>query len=135
MPNIAFQLGPCEPLHSSHFGPNAVDIVFLLRKDLESVETISRNSTVVHSILRSLVGEERATNTKFRIVDENTRLVLAMGRVLICDGLDASILAYLSGILFICIDQITGKISKTLGVALDSAEGCANGHESNLPEP
>jgi exopolysaccharide biosynthesis predicted pyruvyltransferase EpsI len=148
MPDIAFQLGPYEPRHSPPFGPNAVDILVFLREDHESVESKDRNRASVYSILTSLVGKQRAKSIKFRIVDWNDRLqlfssddilfsetaiqLLSLGRVLICDRLHAAILAYLSGIPFIYIDPISGKISKTLGVALESADGCANGRESNF---
>jgi exopolysaccharide biosynthesis predicted pyruvyltransferase EpsI len=148
MPDIAFQLGPFQPLPLEDSDPRSVDIVLFLRADLESLESENRNRRSVRSILKSLVGKDNAIATTFKIVDWNDRLeifdsddilfsetaiqLLSMGRVLVCDRLHASILAYLSGIPFIYIDQLSGKISKTLGVALDSADGCLDRKESHF---
>ncbi|KAG7339496.1 polysaccharide pyruvyl transferase [Nitzschia inconspicua] len=146
MPDIAFQLGPYQPAPVND--SNAVDVVVFLRKDHESLESKHRNAAYVRSILNSLVGEEKSNSTTFKIVDWNDRLeifdsdnilftetaiqMLSMGRVLVCDRLHASILAYLSGIPFVYIDQLSGKISKTLDVALRIGDGCLDGQKSNF---
>ena len=108
----------------------------------------NRKDSAIKSILTSIVGAEKAQGISFRIVDwpDQRRIfnntdslfcdlsmqLLRMGKVLICDRLHASILAYISGIPFIFIDQMTGKISKTLGVALNSGlDGCADGDASD----
>lgn len=79
--------------------------------------------------------------SSFRVVDWPDRLhlfhiddpfftdtaiqLLSLGRVLICDRLHAAILAFLSGIPFVYMDQSTGKISKCFTLALDTAgNGC-----------
>jgi len=50
--------------------------------------------------------------------------LLSLGRVVICDRLHAAILAFLTGLSFVYLDQITGKISKSLKLAFDSWDGC-----------
>jgi exopolysaccharide biosynthesis predicted pyruvyltransferase EpsI len=86
--------------------------------------------------------------SSFRIVDWPDRLLLfhsvdpyftdtaiqllSLGRVLICDRLHAAILAFLSGIPFVYIDQTTGKISKSLRVALDAAGNGCNKSSSSM---
>ena len=52
--------------------------------------------------------------------------LLGMGQVVICDRLHAAILAYLAGIRFVYVDQITGKITKSLRVAFDDFEDCGS---------
>ncbi|KAG7370062.1 polysaccharide pyruvyl transferase [Nitzschia inconspicua] len=146
IPDIAFQIGPYNPQPVNDV--NVVDVVLFLRDDRESLELSNRNPSSVRSILKSLVGAEKEMSTTFKIVDWNDRLgifesdnilfteiaiqLLSMGRVLVCDRLHASILAYLSGIPFVYFDQSYGKISKTLDVALGSAEGCLDGPKSNF---
>ena len=142
MPDIAFQLGPYEAQPLIRSDPRSVDIVFFLRDDKESVDSTGRNPDIIRDMLTELAGAGGENNT-FVIVDWNDRLkmfnssnslftdtaikMLSAGKVVICDRLHASILAYLSGIPFIFIDQLTGKISKTLSVALGVAEGCSDG--------
>ena len=46
--------------------------------------------------------------------------LLSLGRVLVCDRLHAAILAYLMGIPFVFVDQLTGKIHRTLHTAFAS---------------
>jgi exopolysaccharide biosynthesis predicted pyruvyltransferase EpsI len=142
MPDIAFQLGPYEAQPLSSSDPRSVDIVFFLRDDKESVHSTDRNPVRIREMLIALGGAEGEKST-FIIVDWIDRLkmfnssnflftdtaikMLSAGRVLICDRLHASILSYLSGIPFIFLDQLTGKLSKSLSVALTSAEGCSDG--------
>jgi exopolysaccharide biosynthesis predicted pyruvyltransferase EpsI len=142
MPDIAFQLGPYEAQPLSPSDPRSVDIVFFLRDDKESVDCTGRDPLIIRNMLTALGGAEGEKST-FVVVDWNDRLkmfnsssylftdtaimMLSAGRVVICDRLHAAILSYLSGIPFIFIDQLTGKISKTLSVALASAEGCSDG--------
>ena len=139
VPDIAFQLGPYQPLKTPEADALKLDLVLFLRDDLESslLLTNVRNDAAVRNMLSSIEGGE---NLSFKIVDWNDRLqifpsqdyfftetsiqLLSLGRVVICDRLHAAILCYLAGIPFVYIDQMTGKISKTLYVAL---EGCADG--------
>ena len=88
-----------------------------------------------------------APNRSFRVVDwedrwtlfhstdpffsETSIRLLSMGRVVISDRLHASILAFLSGMPFVYLDQSTGKISKSLNVAFDTWEGCRVGREGS----
>jgi pyruvyl transferase EpsO len=146
-PDIAFQLGPYAPMHPPRLSANTVDILVFMRLDKESVEQSNRHDTSIRFILTSLAGPENAQKISFRIVDWKDQMdifetddwlfselsiqLLSLGHVLICDRLHASILAYISGIPFVYIDQMTGKISKTLGVALNSGlEGCSDGDTS-----
>jgi exopolysaccharide biosynthesis predicted pyruvyltransferase EpsI len=50
--------------------------------------------------------------------------------VVVCDRLHAAILSYLSGIPFVYIDQVSGKITKTLNTAFDTLDGCMDGNRS-----
>ena len=43
---------------------------------------------------------------------------------MICDRLHVAILAYLSGLPFIYLDQVSNKLTKTLRVAFSSWDGC-----------
>jgi exopolysaccharide biosynthesis predicted pyruvyltransferase EpsI len=160
VPDIAFQLGPYRPFRpslipdavpgnkdhlptSSGAATNeldAVDIVFLLRNDHESLFAPVRNRLSMQRILDSIPG---ASHLSFSIVDWNDRLsrfqsnnptdiyftesaiqLLSIGTVLICDRLHAAILAYISDISFIYLDQISGKIHKSFTVAMESGPNC-----------
>lgn len=120
--------------------PATLDIVFLLRNDHESLFASVRNRRSIQSILDSIPG---ASQVSFSIVDWDDRLsrfqpnnptdiyftesaiqLLSMGTVLICDRLHAAILAYISDLSFIYLDQISGKIHKTFTVAMESGPNC-----------
>lgn len=138
VPDIAFQLGPFARK------PPRVDIYFLLRKDKESVVP---RGVVKHQAFRdaevykitgrnitSLFGDWELKNAE---IDENDKYftevaiqLVSLGKVVICDRLHAAILCYITGIPFVYIDPVSGKISKTLGVAFDSWEGCQNAEAS-----
>ena len=115
-------------------------VQFLLRNDHESLFANVRNRFSIQSILDSIPG---ASHLSFSIVDWDDRLsrfqpnnptdiyftesaiqLLSMGTVLICDRLHAAILAYLSNLSFIYLDQISGKIYKTFTVAMESGPNC-----------
>lgn len=136
VPDIAFQLGPYEAKPPSDAALK-VDVLLFMRKDLESVLASKRNKVVIRRLLDTTKGGE---GLKFRIVDWVDRLdmfqsndwfftetsvqLLSIGRVVVCDRLHAAILCYLAGIPFVYVDQVTGKISKTLDIAFQSWEGC-----------
>ena len=115
------------------------DLLVLLRDDHESLYAPQRNRRSFRDLLDAVPGASRLT---FSIVDWKDRLdrfhskdifftdtairLLASGRVVICDRLHAAILAYLAGLPFIYVDQISGKITKTLAVAMESGgSACA----------
>ena len=121
-------------------GLGMMDIVFLLRNDHESTFASVRNRQSIHSMLDNIPG---GSQLSFSIVDWDDRLLrfqpnnpmdvyftetaiqlLSMGYVLICDRLHAAILAYISDLTFIYLDQISGKISKTFAVAMESGPNC-----------
>jgi exopolysaccharide biosynthesis predicted pyruvyltransferase EpsI len=127
--------------------PLLVDFVLFLRNDHESSYSSKRNRESIRQLLKPL-QEKSGRSYSFDIVDWPDRIrrfkspsghpndifftetsikLLSMGRVLICDRLHASILAYLAGIPFVYIDQKTGKISKTLRVAFESDSICQDG--------
>ena len=138
VPDIAFHLGPFNTLPSPQKEAYQLDILLFLREDKESVASKDRES--IRRLLESIEG---AKDLRFGIADWNTRFamwpsddylftesaikLLSLGRVVICDRLHAAILCYLTGIPFVYMDQLTGKISKTLGVAFDTWEGCNDG--------
>jgi exopolysaccharide biosynthesis predicted pyruvyltransferase EpsI len=140
VPDIAFHLGPYQPLPSVQKESLQLDILLFLREDKESVFASSRNDISIRRLLNSIHG---GSFLKFGIADWNTRFamwpsqdflftdsaiqLLALGRVAICDRLHAAILCYISGIPFIFVDQSTKKLTKTLRVAFDSWEGCNDG--------
>ena len=140
IPDIAFQLGPYQKLPQPPGSASDMDLVLFLRSDHESVLSQYRNKRAVKQVLTSIPGGERL---KFMIVDWADRLelfdsqdpfftvtslqLLSMGKVVICDRLHAAILCYLVGVPFVYIDQVTGKISKSLRVAFDSWDGCNDG--------
>jgi exopolysaccharide biosynthesis predicted pyruvyltransferase EpsI len=129
-----------------------MDIVFLLRNDHESLFASVRNRHSIQSILDRIPG---ASHLSFSIVDWDDRLarfqpnnpidiyftetaiqLLSMGIVLICDRLHAAILAYISDLSFIYLDQISGKIHKTFTVAMESGPNCQrssiSAHDKNF---
>ena len=143
MPDIAFQLGPYDAKRLRHNpdAPNRVDLLFFLRNDVESLYTAQRNRQSIRQLL--LLQQSSARRFTFSIVDWEDRLdrfgsddyyftdtaiqLLDMGQVLICDRLHAAILAYLSGIPFVFVDQVSGKITKTFRVAMnDTDEMCSS---------
>ena len=155
VPDMAFQLGPYEPIPPTNKNEK-VDLVLFLRQDHESVLSRFRNRGYVRQLLRSSSVPSGDTVT-YTIVDWNDRFhrfninskdyfftdsaiqLLSLGHVLICDRLHAAILSFLSGIPFVFIDQSSGKISKTLAAAFQDKE-CANGEAAmwakadNFPE-
>lgn len=145
VPDIAFQLGPYERLPATatfngKYTNYQYDIVILMRDDKESLLGRDRSAGRVQELLFGIAGGSHVT---FTIVDWGSRLslfqskdvfftrtsiqLISMGRIVVCDRLHASILAYLTGMPFVFIDQFTGKISKTLNVALGLEDGCADG--------
>lgn len=134
VPDIAFQLGPYERPAAT---TPTLDLVLLLRDDHESTNQEYRNKAAVRALLSTIPGADRLS---FRCVDWDDRLelfdsgniffsetsiqLLSMGRVVICDRLHAAILCYLAGIPFVYLDQISGKINKSLSVAFDSDPIC-----------
>jgi exopolysaccharide biosynthesis predicted pyruvyltransferase EpsI len=136
LPDIAFQLGPYQAT-ASKAGMARVDLVFLLRDDLESLYAAVRHRPGIRTLLAAQAPTRRFT---FSIVDWTDRLdrfettdyyftetaiqLLDAGRVVICDRLHAAILAYLAGLPFVFVDQVSGKISKTFRVAMESHADC-----------
>lgn len=140
VPDIAFQLGPYQAIPPPK--KDKVDLLIFLRQDHESSVGYLRSASVVDGILQKM-GKSDIT---YKIVDWDDRLkmfksddvfftdtsiqLLSLGRVVICDRLHAAILAYLSGLPFVFIDQNTGKITKTLRVAFESSEDCQDGEKA-----
>ena len=139
MPDIALQLGPYTPIRSS---PDLMkDILLLLREDHESKKKEIRNEAAIRKVLDKIPGGKKLT---FSVADWWDRIkrfgiaetvannlftsssvqLLSLGKILIADRLHATILAYISGIPVIYVDQKTKKISRTFGLALQSWEGC-----------
>ncbi len=137
MPDIAFQLGPYAAMPPKKL--KQVDLLIFLRKDHESSIGSLGSAATIDEILRK-IGKPGIT---YQMVDWEDRLklfksddifftdtsiqLLSLGRVVICDRLHAAVLAYLAGLPFVFIDQKTGKITKTLRVAFESAEDCKDG--------
>jgi exopolysaccharide biosynthesis predicted pyruvyltransferase EpsI len=144
VPDIAFQLGPFEPIRPENY-EDLVDIVVFLRNDTESVYAKERNRGSVQQYLNNIPGGMGLT---FTIVDWKDRLkifgttnenfdqtsvrLMSMGKIVICDRLHASILSYISGVPFVYVDQVSNKLTNTLSVAFSSWEGCQNEHGSML---
>lgn len=147
VPDIAFQLGPYGPIRR-HPAKN-VDILLFLRADKESTVESERYDSFIQSIIPK-------QNLTFRIVDWSDRRdifaakdtfftetsieLLSLGKVVVCDRLHAAILSYLIGLPFVYIDQVSGKITKTLNGAFGDMEECRDGENarwakaSNLEE-
>lgn len=147
VPDMAFQLGPYSPIRTNP--DKLVDVLLLLRKDHESKVNVERNEDSIRRILPS-------GGMTFRIVDWQDRLeifdtkdyfftesaieLLSLGKIVVCDRLHATILSYLCGIPFVYIDQVSGKITKTLSAAFKKIDGCMDGERgrwaraSNLEE-
>ena len=68
-------------------------------------------------------GDESTQQKNFLFTSSAVRL-LNLGRVVVCDRLHASILAYLGGLSFVYLDQVSGKIAKTMRVAMESHSAC-----------
>jgi exopolysaccharide biosynthesis predicted pyruvyltransferase EpsI len=129
VPDISFQLGP---FNSTKNYWKQVDILLLLREDVDPSFNGERHDDVIRGYLA-----ETATGSSldFNIVDWNDRLkifhseetffgntsieLLSLGRVVIADRLNASILAYLSGLPLIYLDQANTRLASTLSLALD----------------
>ena len=150
MPDIAFQLGPYKNNNNAAKArgivaqqqqqqqqQSQVDVLFFLRNDIESLYAQVRDRQSIRHLLSQHPNTARFT---YSIVDWPDRLdrfestdyyftdtaiqLLRVGRVLICDRLHAAILAYLSGIPFVFVDQVSGEITKTFAVAMPH-EDCA----------
>lgn len=138
VPDMAFQLGPYAPIRKH---PKLlVDVIVFLRNDKESKVNSERNEDSIRRILPK-------PDLTFKIVDWSDRLnifettdtfftdtsieLLSLGKVVVCDRLHAAVLAYLTGLPFVYIDQVSGKISKTLTTAFDGAEGCLDGEQTH----
>ena len=146
VPDIAFQLGPFQPIRPKN-PDSMVDLVLFLRADKESKMKKDRNRATIQALLDAIPGGQGLT---FIIVDWIDRLklfpgavdrktfddesikLLSLGRVVVCDRLHASILAYLSGLPFVYVDQVSNKLTKTLGVAFSSWEGCTDDEKNML---
>jgi len=131
VPDMAFQLGPYQPIRKHP--KKMVDVIIFLRKDHESKVNMERNQDSIRAILPK-------KGMTFRIVDWDDRRdlfdttdtfftdtaiqLLSLGKVVVCDRLHAAVLAYLSGLPFVYIDQVSGKVTKTLTAAFEGAEGC-----------
>ena len=131
VPDMAFQLGPYAPIRKHP--EKAVDIIVFLRDDIESQVYSKRNFMEVMKLLPT-------PGLTFKIVDWPSRLamfdttdyfftnssieLLSLGKVVVCDRLHAAILSYISGMPFVYIDQVSGKITKTLSAAFDNIGVC-----------
>ena len=132
LPDIAFQLGPYNATALRNSNTLAqVDLLLFLRTDAESVYATVRDRQSIRQLLSQNPQTSRFT---YSIVDWNDRLdrfddtdyyftntaiqLLDSGRVVICDRLHAAILAYLAGIPFVLVDQVSGKLTKTFRVAM-----------------
>lgn len=140
VPDIAFQLGPYERVPPVTGSAIDLDILFFLRMDRESVVAEHRDKKVIRKLVESF---PEGKGLQFMIVDWVDRLemfesedvyftktsvqLLSLGRVVICDRLHTAILCYITGIPFVYVDQVSGKISKTLSVAFKSWESCKDG--------
>jgi exopolysaccharide biosynthesis predicted pyruvyltransferase EpsI len=131
-----------------------VDILIFLRADHESkINTQQRNNDYIQRTLNQLQHQRQSSSVTqqhespppaytFRIVDWPDRLdlfephqdifftktaieLLSLGKVVVCDRLHAAILSYLVGLPFVYIDQVSGKITKTLSVAFQKDSGNA----------
>lgn len=119
VPDIAFQLGEFQPKRPRK--DLLVDILLFLRRDMESnlEEPLRQNLQMGITMMIKDGGE----NKTFQIVDWDHFDVpsgielLALGKVAIVDRLHAGILSYLSGLHFIYIDNVYGKLTKTLTTA------------------
>lgn len=137
LPDIAFQLGPFVGKEGIKEAQK-VDVVLFMRNDVESVITKDRKD---ESLITRALRKFSHRDLSYKIVDWPDRLKLfgtntshifardaiqlvSMGKVIIADRLHATILAYLAGVPVIYLDQLTGKISKSLEVAFDAWEGC-----------
>lgn len=106
-----------------------------------SKEQQNATQILLGAVSSAMQGVAKNKSYSYRLVDwpdrlrlfssENTQFfsadsikILQMGQVVICDRLHAAILAYLSGIPFVYLDQVTGKITKSLQVAFDTSESC-----------
>ena len=111
--------------------------------DDDEADTLERQNVtqILHdAVVAAMQGSATGNPYSYRIVDWPDRLhlfhsddpyfsktsieLLSMGHVVICDRLHAAVLAFLSGIPFVYLDQVTGKLSNSLGVAFDTWEGC-----------
>jgi exopolysaccharide biosynthesis predicted pyruvyltransferase EpsI len=137
VPDIAFQLGEFQPKRPRK--DLLVDILLFLRRDMESnlEEPLRQNLQMGITMMIKDGGE----NKTFQIVDWDSRKslfgekdhfdvpsgieLLALGKVAIVDRLHAGILSYLSGLHFIYIDNVYGKLTKTLTTAFEGREECA----------
>mmetsp|Transcript_6244 Transcript_6244/g.12838 ORF Transcript_6244/g.12838 Transcript_6244/m.12838 type:complete len:529 (+) Transcript_6244:135-1721(+) len=149
MPDIAFQLGPYNASRITAMAKQEqqpqVDLLFFLRNDVESLYANVRNRQSIRQLLSQQLSRISARFT-YSIVDWQDRLdrfedtdyyftdtaiqLLNSGKVLVCDRLHAAILAYLAGIPFVFVDQVSGKITKTFLVMQQG-----NGDDSSCVQP
>lgn len=129
LPDIAFSLTNYK-IKLKNEKPK-VDILFLMRKDKESVLGRGNKHNHIQNLLNSIHGREFS----FQIVDwtnlshlynvhspytqEMAAKMISLGKIVIVDRLHGSIFSYLYGKPFIFLDQLTGKITNTFDVAFN----------------
>lgn len=143
LPDIAFQTGPYwDGLDLLPPPDLEVDILFFLRQDQESrFKTYNKDKNGVLRTVLDRAQESSGSSVRrltYRVVDWKSRehldglnrdplsiesavQLVKLGKVLICDRLHAAITAYLAGVPFVYMDQMTGKISSTFAVAFNSS--------------
>jgi len=147
LPDTALRIGPFQPIRREEFAEETVDILCFLRTDLESkVAHVRNDKTWIERHLPNLPNNSTGGKPTYRIVDWQDRLkifndddklftetsiqLLSLGKVVVADRLHASILAYLSGVPFVYIDQVSGKVTKALDGAFQDIEGCLDGSKA-----
>ena len=90
---------------------------------LSAMQGVSKNKSFSYQIV-DWPDRMRLFSSNTQFFSTDSIKILQMGQVVICDRLHAAILAYLSGIPFVYLDQVTGKITKCLQVAFDTSESC-----------
>jgi exopolysaccharide biosynthesis predicted pyruvyltransferase EpsI len=146
VPDIALRLGPFKPMRPRKFAKDTVDILIFLRKDIESkVAHVRDNHGWIQNALPNLPNNN-TTKPTYRVVDwtdrkdifqddnilftETSIQLISLGKVVVADRLHASILAYLTGVPFVYIDQVSGKVTKTLDGAFSDIPGCLDGEKA-----
>ena len=135
IPDIAFQIGPFQPIPPKN-DTNKVDILVFLRADKESkFGGNGRSPGNIQRILNQIgknvtfavvdwIDRLKIFGTKNILFDETSIELLSLGKVVICDRLHAAILAYLSNLPVVYLDQESNKLTNVLNVAFSSSDIC-----------
>jgi hypothetical protein len=99
------------------------------------IALLDTNSPAVrqrHECIQAIRKRLKFFDTKNEFFTTTSIGLLSLGKVVVCGCFHAAILCYLVGLPFVYIDQVSGKITQTLGEAFDGMKDCQGGEKDML---